>query len=592
MRFYFRILFLLSVCCAAAGSQKAAPLDGFDGFITEVMKDWNVPGLAIGIVHSNQAIYTKGFGYRDVQKKLPVTTNTLFAIGSTTKAFTATLLGMLADEGKLEWNKPVRNYIPEFRLHDLHATELMTARDLVTHRSGLPRHDLIWYNNNSISRREAVQRLAHLEFSRPFREKFQYNNLMYVVAGHVIETITGKSWEENVRERIFAPLGMTNSNFSVRDSQSSADFALPYQEEDGTSKRIPFRNIDMVGPAGSINSSIAEMLPWLRLNLNQGKHGDRAIIKDSTLADIHSPRMPMGVGIERPDISQPTYCLGWVIESYRGHRRLSHGGGIDGFITQVCILPDEALGIVVFANMNNTASCGLIVKHAIDRVLGLPAVEWHAEALEKRNKGKESDKEAKANKDLARKSGTRPSHALSDYAGEFDHPGYGVLKITSPDEKLEAVFNDMTAPLEHWHYDVFNAIAGPSDDILENRKFNFLTDVDGNVSSVAVTLESAVDPIQFKRKIDSRLFDTNYLARFVAQFDYSGHTLTVSLAGGGLKLTVPGEPEHTLVPKLDGSFAVKDHSTFVLKFVTDSRDHVTAVQVHRSSGVVVAPKKT
>jgi CubicO group peptidase (beta-lactamase class C family) len=592
MCFYFRILFLLSFCCAAFGSERTAPLDGFDAFIADVIKDWNVPGLAIGIVHSNQTIYAKGFGHRDVQKKLPVTTNTLFAIGSTTKAFTCTLLGILADEGKLDWNKPVRNYIPEFRLHDPHASELTTARDLVTHRSGLPRHDLVWYNNNSISRREAVQRLAYLEPSRAFREKFQYNNLMFVVAGHLIETITGQTWEENIRQRIFATLGMTNSNFSVRDSQSCADFALPYQEKDGAIERIPFRNIDMVGPAGSINSSIADMLPWLRLNLNKGKHGDRSIIKDSTLADIHSPRMPMGASIERPDISQPDYCLGWVIAMYRGHRWLSHGGGIDGFITQVSILPDDALGIVVFANMNNTASCSLIVKHAIDRVMGLPAVEWHAEAFEKYKKGKESDKEAKANKDLARKSGTKPAHALSEFAGEFEHPGYGLLRISSRGEKLEALFNGMTAPLEHWHYDVFNATAGPSGDILENRKFNFLTDVDGNVSTVAVILESAVDPIQFKRKIDSRLFDTNYLARFVAQFDYSGNTLTISLAGDALKLTIPGEPEHTLVPKVDGSFAVKDHSTFVLKFVTDSENHVTGVQVRRSSGVVLAPRKT
>jgi CubicO group peptidase (beta-lactamase class C family) len=589
MRFWLQCLLLAHFCCAATGATKD-PLQGFDSFISDVMKDWNVPGLAIGIVQSNNVVYAKGFGYRDAEKKLPVTTNTLFAIGSTTKAFTCTLLGILADEGKLNWDKPVRQYVPEFRLRDPHATELTTPRDLITHRTGLPRHDLVWYNNNAISRREIVQRLAHLEPSHTFRKKFQYNNLMYIAAGYLIETVTAQSWEENIRQRIFAPLGITNSNFSVRDSQLAADFAVPYTEKDGSLKRIPFRKIDLVGPAGSINSSIRDMIPWLLLNLNRGKHGDRQIINSNTLADIHSPQMPTGATVERPEVSQGTYCLGWGIETYRGHRQLAHGGGIDGFVTLVSILPDDGLGIVIFAN-SDRAALTFILRHAIDRALRLSPVDWHGEALAKRKKGKEADKEASGKKELARKSGTKPAHPLSEYAGEFEDAGYGVLQIRLRDDSLEAAFNGMTAPLEHWHYDVFNSIEGPSDKILENRKFNFLTDVDGNVATVAVNLESAVEPIQFKRKVDSRLFDTNYLVRFVGQFDYAGFTLTISLAGAGLNLTVPGEPQHQLVPKLDGSFAVKDHATFVLKFVADADNHVTAVQVQRPAGTVLAPRK-
>src|SRR5436190_14910917 len=244
MRLCLRIVLLVLLCRVVSSAESAhVPLDGFDAFVSDVLKEWNVPGMAIGIVQSNKTIYAKGFGYRDLKQKLPVTTNTLFAIGSTTKAFTCVVLGTLVDEGKLDWDKPIRNYIPEFRLQDPHATELTTARDLVTHRTGLPRHDLVWYNNTSISRREVVQRLPYLEPNHAFREKFQYNNLMYVVAGHLIETITGQSWEENVRQRIFGPLGITNSNFSVRDSQSNDNFALPYQEQKGIVKRIPFRNI-------------------------------------------------------------------------------------------------------------------------------------------------------------------------------------------------------------------------------------------------------------------------------------------------------------------------------------------------------------
>ena len=590
MRFCFRLLFLIGFCWTASAAEKG--LDGFDDFIKDAMKEWNVPGLAIGIVRSNETIYAKGFGYRDIKKKLPVTTNTLFAIGSTTKAFTCTLIGILADEDKLDWNAPVRRYIPEFRLRDPHATELTTPRDLVTHRTGLPRHDAVWYNNNSISRREIVKRLAYLEGSHTFREKFQYNNLMYVAAGYLIETVTHQSWEETIRQRIFIPLGMTNSNFSVRDSQKVPDFALPYKEKDDVPKEIPFRNIDVVGPAGSINSSIHDMLPWLRLNLNKGKHGERQIINVTTLADIHSPQMTTGAAVERPEISQATYCLGWGIVTGRGHRMLGHGGGIDGFITQVTIVPDDGLGIVIFANLNGTPIPNVITGHAIDRLLGLDPIDWRGEALAKRKKGKETDKEAEGNKSLTRKTGTTPSHALRDYAGQFENDGYGPLQIKLRDDKLEAIFNGMTGVLEHWHYDVFNAMEGASDDFLANHKFNFSTDADGDVAAVTVNLESAVDPILFKRQIDPRLFDTNYLARFVGEFEYAGFTLTISLAGAGLKLTIPKEPQHELVPKLDGSFAVKDHTSFVLKFVTDSDNHVTGVQVQRPSGVVLAPRKT
>lgn len=590
MPFWFRILLVCLLCANVSAADKA--LDGFDAFIKDVMKEWNVPGLAIGIVRSNETIYARGFGYRDVKKKLPVTTNTLFAIGSTSKAFTCTLIGILADDDKLDWDAPVRRYIPEFHLRDQHATELTTPRDLVTHRTGLPRHDAVWYNNNSISRREIVQRLAYLESSHTFREKFQYNNLMYVAAGHLIETVTGKTWEENIRQRIFIPLGMTNSNFSVRDSQKAADFALPYTEKDDVVKQIPFRNIDVVGPAGSINSSIRDMLHWLRLNLNKGKHGERQIINATTLADIHSPQMTTGIQVERPEISQATYCLGWFIAADRGHRTLLHGGGIDGFITQVAIMPDDGLGIVIFANLNGTGAPSVILGHAVQRVLGLDPIDWRAEALDKRKKGKETDKEGKENKSLNRKSGTTPSHRLHDYVGQFQHDGYGPLQIKMRNDKLEAMFNGMSAVLEHWHYDVFNAAEGPSDDFLANHKFNFSTDADGDLAAVAVNLESAVDPIVFKRQIDPRLSDTNYLARFVGQFEYSGFTLTISLAGAGLKLTIPKEPQHDLVPKLDGSFAIKDHSHLILKFVTDSENHVTAVQVQRPSGVVLAPRKT
>jgi len=204
----------------AATAQEA--LKDFEEVVTDAMKKFDVPGMAIAIVKYNDVVYSKGFGYRDVEKQLPVTPDTLFAIGSSTKAFTTFVLGTLVDEGKIEWDKPVRNYIPWFKLYDTGASERMTPRDLVTHRSGLPRHDLVWYNNYDASRKWLVERLPYLEPSADLREKFQYNNLMFLTAGYLTEVVTGKTWEEAVRERILLPLSMTRTNFSVADSQSSA----------------------------------------------------------------------------------------------------------------------------------------------------------------------------------------------------------------------------------------------------------------------------------------------------------------------------------------------------------------------------------
>jgi CubicO group peptidase (beta-lactamase class C family) len=587
----FLALLVATSSSVRGGETPPEPLEDFDEFVTAAMKEWNVPGAAIAIVHSNHVVIAKGYGFRDVERKLPVTSNTLFAIGSTTKAFTTFLMGTLVDEGKLAWDKPVREFLPEFRLSDPRTTELITPRDLVTHRSGLPRHDLVWYNNTTSTREEVVQRLAHLEATETLRAKFQYNNLMYLAAGHLVEHVTGKSWEANVRERILRPLNMTNSNFSVRESTNTADFALPYEEKEERVRDIAFRNIDLVGPAGSINSSVAEMSRWLLVNLNKGKFGKQQLIQPSTLADIHSPQMPMGVSPERPEISQPVYTLGWAIQSYRGHRRLSHGGGIDGFITHVTVLPDDQLGVVVFANLNKTSLPGVLANHTLDRALNLKAIDWKAEALTRRKKSKESDREAKTTKQSARKTGTKPSHQREDYVGTYEHPGYGELAVNLRSNEFVAVINAMSIPLEHWHYDVFNAVENGADEIVANKKFNFATDENGNISSVALRFDGAAKEILFTKKVDPRLSDTNYIARFVGEYDLSGYSMNVSLSGDNLRLDIPGERQYQLVPNLDGGFTLKEQSQFSLKFAADEQDKTTAALLHRPEGVVTAKRK-
>ncbi len=249
-------------------------LEGFDEIVAKGLAQLKVPGAAIAVVKGQEIVLAKGYGLRDLESKLPVTADTLMAIGSSSKAFTAYTLGALVDQGKVEWDKPVRTYIPWFRLYDADAGDRLTPRDLVTHRSGLPRHDLVWYNNKTATREQLVRRLAHLPPTADLRERWQYNNLMFLTAGYLVETMTGQSWEESVRALVFGPLGMARSNFSVVESQKDRDFALPYAERDGKLTKLPFRDITLVGPAGSINSSANEMARWVTVHVNGGKLGD------------------------------------------------------------------------------------------------------------------------------------------------------------------------------------------------------------------------------------------------------------------------------------------------------------------------------
>lgn len=261
---------LNSTLTPAYRAEKA--LKRFDGFVDQAVQDWNVPGLALGIVMGDELVYAKGFGYRNVEEKLPVTPHTLFAIGSATKAFTTFTMATLVHEGQLDWDTPVRDYLPGFRMYDPVATDLLTPRDLVTHRSGLPRHDLMWYNNTEYTREDYVQRLRYLEPSADVRQKYQYNNLMFLTAGYLTAQLTGQAWETAVRERVLNPLGMSSTNFSVVTSQQEDEYALPYRENDDSLQVMPFRELTVLGPAGSINSTIDDMSRWLMLHLDNGSY--------------------------------------------------------------------------------------------------------------------------------------------------------------------------------------------------------------------------------------------------------------------------------------------------------------------------------
>ncbi len=532
----FVLILLVAHPALAADADPAAAmkksLEGFDAVVDKAIRDFKVPGLAIAIVKDGRVIYARGFGLRDVEKKLPATPRTLFAIGSCTKAFTTFVMGTLVDEGKLEWDTPVRTYLPGLRMDDPIATESITPRDLVTHRSGLPRHDLFWYNTHRTGK-DVFARLAHFEHTEPLRGKFQYNNMMFMLAGYLIEKVDSRPWEDAVRARILRPLGMDSSNFSVLGSQESDDFARPYDEQEGKVRAIPFRDITSVGPAGSINSSVADMARWVAVHTHDGQLDGKAIISPAVLNDLHTPQMTLGQPSSKREISPASYAMGWMVDTYRGHRRVHHGGAIDGFTANTCLFPDDGMGLVVLTNKNGTPLPELISRHASDRLLALQPIDWLAEGLEKQTKAQGAEKEAKKKKESVRRPGTHPAHPLEEYAGEYEHPGYGELTVEVKDGKLVAVINDIRATLEHWHYEVFNAPKADNDPALDdlNWKLQFQTNVKGDVDAVSAPLEPTVKPIVFTRRPDRKLSDPEYLKRFEGQYELAGQAATVRLQG-------------------------------------------------------------
>lgn len=569
------------------------PLAGWNDFVDKALVDWKVPGLAMAVVKDDKVLLVKGYGVRDVAKKLPVTPRTLFAIGSATKALTTFVLATLVDEGKLDWNTPVSQYIPDFKLMDPVASERMNAVDLVTHRSGLPRHDALWYNT-TLSRKEMAERLRWLEPSRDFRTDFQYNNLMFLTAGYLVERITGQTWEDAIRARIFGPLGMAHSDFSVADSQKSPDFALPYEERDDKVLLMEFRDITNIGPAGSINSSAEDLIPWMKVHLNDGKLGEKAVMSPTTMTFLHTPRMETGAKQTEPEIVPGGYALGWFTDIYRGVQRVYHDGNIDGFSALVMLVPSERVGVAILANKNESPLPGTLARHALDRLLGFPPKDWSVEGLVKRARTRDLEKEGKAKKGTVRKPGTVPAHPLAEYAGDYEHPAYGILRITQKGAGLEMTYNRITTPMEHWHYEVWNGLkkdGEKADNTFENFRIQFQTDFDGEVSGVAAPMEPLVKDIVFTRRPDTRLSDPAFLARLAGLYELGPQKAVFGVQGNTLVLEVDGRRLPDLVPHRNNRFLFKGASGYSVRFTLDTAGRATEAVFIQPDGVYTAKRK-
>ncbi len=471
--------------------------------IDEIRCKWHVPGLALCVVQNGQLAFRAGSGFRDVEHQHPVTPHTRFAIGSTTKAFTTLALGMLVDAGKLDWDTPVHRYLPDFGMYDLFASERITPRDLVTHCSGLPRYDTLWYFAN-LDRREMIRRIRYLEPSYDFRQVYQYSNLMFAAAGYLIEQISGVTWEEFVTSHILQPLKMTDSSAGLPNSVGFADFAFPYMEQNGSAVQIPFFNKLAIGPAGSISSSASDLAKWLLLHLNGGEHAGQSLISKENLRQMHSPQMVIrDIGQLSPgdrlggfpEIGPSFYGLGWRLNTYRGHDMVHHSGSIDGFNTMVSFLPNDDMGIAVLTNADNTLLPYPLVFSIYDRLLQMEPIDWLHRVSQMLAESEKSPEDPQENNRVA---DTHPSHlCLQDYAGNYEHPAYGIFSVVFENDRLLAHYYDQTFPLDHHHYDVFTFAFSHRQ---EKVPVSFMGDRSGRINQLTIPLETAVKDIVFIRK--------------------------------------------------------------------------------------------
>ena len=548
-------------------------MERIEKFVTEQLAAWEVPGCAVAAVRDGAVVLAAGWGRRDVEADLPVTPDTLFAIGSTTKAFTVATVGALVDDGLLGWERPLRDYVPDVRLHDPAVTERLTVTDLLAHRSGLPRHDLSWIGHPDRSRAEVVRRLRHLPLSRDLRQAFQYCNLGYLAAGHVVDVLAGTPWEDYLRSRLLTPLGMGRSNLSADDLLADPDHATAYERRQGVVRPVPARPVTALAPAGAINSSAADMARWLLAQLGGGQVDGQAVMSPGTVERQHRPHTLIPEDRSFPASTRYAYGLGWMIGRYREHRLAEHGGGIDGFITECMLLPDDGIGVAVMTNTSSSAMAPVVAYRVLDELLGLEPLDWFADYKPRFDAAMGGIGAAReARRAVPDAPLPRP---LAAYAGDYRHPGYGTLTISLDGGTLRPALGTMDLTLAHRHYETFDLEWHELGDQPHALPLMFLSDPDGDITALTVPFEPSVGPLRFDRLPDARAQDPEVLRRLCGTYAMGPIEIVVGLKGDRtLTVTAPGTPALDLKPGRGLRFEVQGQPGVTAEFELDETGEV------------------
>jgi CubicO group peptidase (beta-lactamase class C family) len=577
---------------SAADINVPARLEGFDEYTAKLLQQWNAPGVAVGVVANDKLLFAKGYGYRDYGQKLLFTPETLFPIASNTKLFTAVAAGMLVEEGKLTWDKPIRDAVPEIRFYNDYLNQTITLRDMLSHRTGITRHDSIWYKSD-FSRRELFDRIVYLEPQAPPRTIFLYNNLMYAAAGYIIELRSAKTWEDFVQDRIFKPLQMNSSVFSAVAMEKSPDFAVPFTERRESSElyRIPtYEDAQNAGPAASIISNVEDISHWVTALLDDGKYNGQQVLPAAVLKETLTP----AIGLPNTDLDQfgyteilnPIYGLGRATISYRGRLLALHGGDLNGFHSQISTMPEDHIGVIVFVIGNHCQPlANVITFNLYERLLGMDHTPWSDRRMAEHMKEKQAELIGRAKADQGRVRDTQPSHPLAAFSGEYDNPAYGIVKIALQGDSLQFNFHRIHLPLTRFHYDRFDT---PDDEQNGKWSVNFRTNPQGEIDQLVMSLDEA-DAV-FTRKPPE--LDPAVVPDLLGFYERP-NGIKIQITGdakSGLTLAQPGAPTAQLF-HIDGLvFRSKRFADRTYEFVQQD-GRVTGLKEKDPSGEYFLPKK-
>ena len=585
-------LLLSSAAACAQELDVSKRLEGFDAYMEQLLKDWNTPGIGVGIVVNDKLVFAKGYGYRDYENKLPFTPTTLCPIASNSKLFTAVAAGVLVEDGKLTWDKPVRDSVPTIQFYNDQLNNNVTLRDMLSHRTGVTRHDLIWFKS-PFTRKELFEKLKYLEPQQPMRETFLYNNLMFSAVGYIIELKSGKTWEQFVRERILTPLDMPTTNYTISDMLTHPDHGVPFREKRDSFElyKIPYyEDTEGVAPAGAVISNIDELSHWLIALMNDGKYNGKQVLPPNVLKATMQPAVglpnALGEAFGFWELLNPDYGMGRQIASYRGHLITYHGGDLPGFHSQVSFLPNEKIGVIVFVISDHSAPLYNVVSYNVyERLLGLDQTPWSQRRLQQRLANKKAGTEARAKAGADRVPNTKPSHALDAYAAEYENPAYGILKIGLKSDQLDFHFHEFQFPLSHFHYDRFDT---PDDEQYGKFSVNFRTNPQGDISEAVMSLDEA--EVVFTRKPET--LDPKLLEKLAGAYQTPSKLKFEVLyqPGTGLSLVFPGAAPQKLIQVKGLQFRTPQFADTIWEFVVEN-GQVKGLKERDPSGEITYPRQ-
>ena len=520
MRLNVRLLaiaFLLFSTQMVFGQKKQNPIPpDLDNYISKVLQTFDVPGMSVAIVKDGKVLLTKGFGVKKLGEQSPIDAHTLFSIASNSKAFTTAALAILVEDGKIKWDDPVIKYLPWFKMSDPYVTTHLTIRDMLVHHSGLAAYsgDLMLFPPSTFSRKEIVQKVAELPLVHDFRTTYAYDNVLYVTAGELVSEVSGMPWEDFIKTRIFDKIGMTESLSRFSEFKNKTNIATGYNRYDGKVQMIDHDLDIMIGdagdPCGGITTNATDIAKWLITQLDSGRAPNNAtIFSPSSTKQLWKIVTPISYGkiaedLKPAQISLSGYALAFHIYNYKQYKIVGHGGALDGFVSQIAMVPDLDLGIAVFTNQESTGAYYSVIYHILDYYMKFPTFDWISGYKNREDSSMASLKRRQKEHIIVPDTNTKLSLPLDKYAGVYKDRLIGEMSITNENDDMVLRFMQspqLVADLKHFQYDTFIAHFR-NKDFKGDSYVTFSLNPDGSIDEVKMKIIDPDSDLDF----DSLLF--------------------------------------------------------------------------------------